>query len=635
MSNQPDELHILLIEDNSVDAELVRDYLEDVPGRRFLITHMTALAQALERLPDDDVDLIVSDLNLPDSRGIGTIHQIHRAAPRTPVVVLSGVADDELGQRAIHAGAQDFLHKDALDASSLARSLRYASERGRLQSQLRSLVENNADAIVVVSRNGVVTFINRAAEALFGRSRQEFVGETFGYPVSNEGIAEIELRRSDDDVRAAEMRVACIDWEGQPAWLATIRDITDRKRAEELQRHLQHADRLASIGQLASGVAHEINNPAGFVYGNLQVMEEQLQRIERALESSSPGPVAEHQPELRATLGDMRRMLSDNLHGIERISRIVKGLSTFSRIERDEIELVDINEILDIACTMTSNEIRHRASLHRVFGQVPRIAADRGKLAQVFTNLLINAAHAIEAGEADRNRIRVMSSAVDTQVLVRIEDTGCGIPDDILDKIFAPFYTTKPRGQGTGLGLALSADIIRKHGGDIRVTSEVGRGTCFEVRLPRDTGMALSSPPPRPKPAPQRSKRARVLAIDDEVMLLESLRRMLRRTHEVVLAEGGAAAVAELEKDAGYDVVICDLMMPELDGMRFYEIVTERWPALTERIVYCSGGAFTSDAKDFIAALNDKNPVIEKPVTQRMLLDTVQRVLDRHGPRSE
>lgn len=229
------DMSLLLIEDNQGDADLFREYLAHCPEKPIRITHATNLEQALEQLASASADLIVLDLILPDSSGIATLERIHLAAPRTPVVVLSGIADEVLGQKVIQAGAQDFLHKNALDCDSLARSLRYASERGRLQNQFRTLVENNADAIVVVNRDGRVTFANKAAQELYDRSRADIVGEPFGFAITTDGISEIELPGPDGDKRSAEMRAAAIDWEGETAWLASIRDVTDRKRASTLR----------------------------------------------------------------------------------------------------------------------------------------------------------------------------------------------------------------------------------------------------------------------------------------------------------------------------------------------------------------------------------------------------------------
>jgi two-component system cell cycle sensor histidine kinase/response regulator CckA len=632
------ELHLLLIEDDTNDADLFLEHLHDVPGPRLRISHVTSLEEALIRLARvQDIDLIVLDLLLPDAQGLAPIERIHRAAPRIPIVVLSGIADDELGQRAIQAGAQDFLHKNDLHAASLARSLRHATERARLQDQFRALVENNADALVVIDRDGVVTYLNRAAEALFGRAHHDMVGQSFGFPMPAGAISEIEIAQPEAAPRAAEMRVAPITWEGKSGWLASIRDITDRKRAEDLQRRLHHADRLASIGQLASGVAHEINNPAGFILGNLEVLDEHLQMVERACarivhaaQARDPDAVTRLRADLDIVVREMHGMLADSMSGVERIARIVKTLSSFARIDQGEIERVDVNEVLETACKITYNEIRHRAVLDRDLGPLPQIVADPGKLVQVFTNLLINAAQSIAPGATDRNRVRVSTRQREAELVIQVEDTGCGIPSENLERIFEPFFTTKTRGLGTGLGLPLSSDIIRKHGGHMRVSSAVGQGTMFEIVLPVDTGMAL----PVRAPAAARSgdtRRGRVLVIDDEAMLLETFKRMLRREHEVVAVEGGARAIAELERDPAFDVVLCDLMMPDLDGRQLYRILCERWPSLRSRVVFCSGGAFDAAAREFIENARREHPIIEKPVKREQVLAVVRRVLDDHA----
>jgi two-component system cell cycle sensor histidine kinase/response regulator CckA len=631
------ELHLLLIEDNASDADLFLEHLDDVHGPRLRISHVTSLEQALARLGQArDVDIIVLDLVLPDAEGIVPIERIHRVAPRIPIVVLSGIADEELGQRAIQAGAQDFLHKDDFHAASLARSLRYATERARLQNQFRALVEHNADALVVIDSSGVVTYLNQAAEALFGRAHHEMKGRPFGFPLTEGAISELQIEQPDAEPRAAEMRVAPITWEGQAAWLASIRDVTDRKRAEELQRRLHHADRLASIGQLASGVAHEINNPAGFILGNLEVLDEHLLMVERACSRIAHAAhtrdlpaIARLRSDLDTVVREMHGMLADSMAGIERIARIVKTLSSFARIDHGEVERVDINEIVETACKITHNEIRHRALLDRDLGSLPPIVADPGKLVQVFTNLLINAAQSITPGAAESNRVRVSTRHRDGQIVIRVEDTGCGIPAENLERIFEPFFTTKIRGLGTGLGLPLSSDIVRKHGGHMRVSSTVGQGTVFEIALPTETGMIIPAPPPPAiQAAPSQGRRARVLVVDDESMLLDTFQRMLRRDHDVVLVEGGTRAVAELERNSAFDAVICDLMMPDLDGMQLYRILCERWPALRRRIIFCSGGAFDAGAREFLERARHEHVIIEKPVKRDEVLAAVRRVLD-------
>jgi CheY-like chemotaxis protein len=203
------------------------------------------------------------------------------------------------------------------------------------------------------------------------------------------------------------------------------------------------------------------------------------------------------------------------------------------------------------------------------------------------------------------------------EIWLNVEDTGRGIPAQIRAKIFDPFFTTKARAQGTGLGLALCADIVRQHQGSIRVYSEPEGGhTCFEVRLPLDTQLELSQPTPATSqvvPRRRKSRRLRVLLIDDEPLVLRSLRRMLAE-HHVDTAQSGREALALLERKQDYDLIFCDLMMPEMDGTVVHAELERRMPALLERLIFCSGGAFTARTKQFLE--QTKRPLVEKPLTR-------------------
>jgi CheY-like chemotaxis protein len=206
-------------------------------------------------------------------------------------------------------------------------------------------------------------------------------------------------------------------------------------------------------------------------------------------------------------------------------------------------------------------------------------------------------------------------------IQVTIADTGCGMPDSVRSRIFEPFFTTKSREQGTGLGLTLCADIVRRHSGEIRVKSEPGKGSVFEVVLPSDTGLVFSERPEPRSDAPAPSQRARVLVIDDEEILLKAYRRMLAAKHDVVVVRGGADALELLRRDANFDVVLCDLMMPDVDGKSVYEALSLLSPGLARRLIFCSGGAYSSRLGDFVAAL--PNVTLDKPFTADALAQAV------------
>jgi CheY-like chemotaxis protein len=260
---------------------------------------------------------------------------------------------------------------------------------------------------------------------------------------------------------------------------------------------------------------------------------------------------------------------------------------------------------------MAFNEIKYRARLIKDLGRVPPVWATEGKLSQVVLNLLINAAHAIDEGNVEANRITVRSWSAGADAFVEVKDTGKGIPAEDRWRIFEPFFTTKPVGMGSGLGLSICRSIVTDFGGDIRVESEVGTGTRFVIRLPihaeapsrvRETGEA---------PAVA-ARRGRILLVDDEEVILKATKRLLGGMHDVVTLNSAEAARAILEHDHAFDVILCDLMMPEMTGMDLHQWLAERHPALAEQMVFVTGGAFTPRAAQYLAAL--PNLKLEKPI---------------------
>lgn len=223
------------------------------------------------------------------------------------------------------------------------------------------------------------------------------------------------------------------------------------------------------------------------------------------------------------------------------------------------------------------------------------------------------------------------TTEVDGSIKISVEDTGCGISEARQRLVFDPFFTTKPRSEGTGLGLSLSAEIIRSHGGEIRLTSRVGEGSRFDVILPEGDLEQVESRRPTSSPAPAARKRLRILVIDDEPMICGSLARMLGKDHEVVTAAGGGDALALLEGDAAFDVILCDLMMPQVDGPQVYDVLSERSSALAERMVFMSGGAFSSRSKDFVTAT--RALVLDKPFTKDKILGILHAIGHR-APRA-
>jgi CheY-like chemotaxis protein len=279
---------------------------------------------------------------------------------------------------------------------------------------------------------------------------------------------------------------------------------------------------------------------------------------------------------------------------------------------------VDVAAVLASSIKMAHNEIRHRATVVESYAQgLPPVHANASRLGQVFLNLLMNAAQAIPEGHAAGNEIRVRARREGDQVVVEIEDTGAGIPPSLMKRIFDPFFTTKAPGVGMGLGLSICHQSISALDGTISVDSSPGIGTTFRVTLPVATTAADEAAAPEPAEIP----RTRILLVDDEVAVGRSLSALLAGEHEVVPVTHARDALARLRSGERFDVILCDLMMPEISGIELY---AQMPPDERERIVFMTGGAFTPQAREFLA--RSERPRLAKPFTEQELREAIERV---------
>lgn len=397
----------------------------------------------------------------------------------------------------------------------------------------RTLIGIMPDRIYAKDTQGRFILANKAVANLMGKSTpEEMIGKTdFDfYPkelASGYFAVEQELIRSGKPLVACEQQVPNLST-GEPGWLETTkvhlrdpegnviglvglaRDITERKRmdAELLSRNkelsevnaklfqaqgqLLQSEKMASLGQLAAGVAHEINNPIGFVNSNLGTLQRYVEELFKML-SAYEAQEHELKAETLATLGTLKReidisflredvvsLLAESMEGMQRVKRIVQDLKDFSHVDEAEKQWANLERGLDSTLNMARNEIKYKAEVVKDYAGIPEIECMPSQLNQVFMNLIVNAAHAIE----EHGTITLRTGANEQQVWVEVSDTGCGISKDHLARIFDPFYTTKPVGKGTGLGLSLSYGIVQRHHGSIDVSSEPGKGSSFKVSLP-------------------------------------------------------------------------------------------------------------------------------------------------------
>ncbi len=495
----------------------------------------------------------------------------------------------------------------------------------RSEKNFRTVIERMPTATCVL-REGRYVYVNPAAvellgydtmEALVGRRVLDFVHPDDRERVRREGTlpagastrtGEARVLRRDGTTFVMEAARIDMEFDGRRSAVLMGRDVT---RQREMFARLALADRMLSVGTLAAGVAHEINNPLAFVGTNVQILAAELDNL-----------LAHGRPRLGGD--ELRALAADARDGVARVGAIVQDLRALARPEDDHLGPTCVVSVLVSSIKMAHNEIRHRASVVQSFeAGLPEVHGHASRLGQVFLNLLVNAAQAIDVGGADKNEIRVTARRASAdRVAVEITDTGRGIPPSSIGRIFDPFYTTKDPGEGLGLGLAISHQIVGAMEGEMTVESAPGRGSTFRVTL---SVARHEEPRPATPAATERRRAGRVLFIDHEPALGRSLAALLAPETEVVAVTRAREALEHLGRGAAFDAIVCDLMMPEISGMEFYERLAAVAPAAMQRVIFMTGGAFTAQAREFLAKVD--RPHLDKPFTEAALRRAIDDVL--------
>jgi PAS domain S-box-containing protein len=480
--------------------------------------------------------------------------------------------------------------------------------------EFRALVENAPDAIVV-SRNGVVLYANAAAARLLGHDDvSELVGRPMTFldrrsvevmqrrieqmAVTGERLVprEYPARRKDGTEIVAEIASTILPFEGAPAVLAYARDVTDRAR---LRAQLAHADRLAALGRMAAGVAHEINNPLTFVSLAAELLRRRI-----------PAEAA-------SLVGDIEA-------GVARVASIVRDLRTFGRDE-DPPGPVDVAAAIEAAERLVAHELRPRGVLVKELSDLPPVWGVVRHVEQIFVNLFLNAAHAL--GETASGRVVVRAVVSAERVVVSVTDDGPGIPNELLETIFEPFFTTRAPGGGTGLGLSISRELVVRNGGNLVARSTVGEGTTMEVTLAR-LGATHVAAPPRRADAPiapvARATPLRVLIVDDEPLIVRALGERIAHCATVVGETTPERALARIVAEPPFDAIVCDVMMPGMTGVDLHERVARDRPGMEARFVFITGGTYTARTRDYLERI--PNARLTKPFDVARLIAEIERV---------
>jgi len=491
------------------------------------------------------------------------------------------------------------------------------------------LFESLLDAVMVLDFQGRIIDWNGRADQMFGWTKAEEMGRrpdelfagddaadletTIIASISQGGGplgSEVSLRRRDGaEVIAEVVGVPLKDPTGRHvADIAIYRDVTEKR---QMQARLLVADRMAALGTLAAGVAHEINNPLAFVLGNVEFLQREVAKL-----PDVPGA-----PELERALLDART-------GSERIRNTVRDLLRLSRSRDAELVCpVDVNDAVEFALKVSEPQLRHRARLVKKLGEVPPVAAPESKLGHVILNLVLNAAQAVPEGDVGANEVRVTTryDAAEGAVVIEVSDTGVGIAPSDQRRIFDPFFTTKPIGVGTGLGLSICHSTVTSLGGDIRVQSAPGKGATFTVMLPAAAAVVQPEPEAEEVAAP----RARLLVVDDEPLVGDVIQRLFGLKHEVVTVTRAADALTLIGAGARFDLVLCDLLMPDMTGMQLHDQLMAHAPDQARRTVFMTGGAYTERARTFAAQRSHR--ILTKPVDAREIEKVLRETLSATG----
>jgi PAS domain S-box-containing protein len=503
----------------------------------------------------------------------------------------------------------------------------------RSESNFRVLIEHLPTAVMIHWEDRI-RYVNPAllsvlgydrAEELIGRSPLTLVAphwiefvrkriDRFAQDPAHQNNPRVESDWVGRDGKSVTFEVESlrIEFDGSPAIAVFADDVTERR---EILAHLAVSDRMASLGTLAAGVAHEINNPLAYVSSNLAMLAEELPAL------------LEGRGRAKVSVSDVKDLLSDAILGAARVREVVRDLRSLARVDERVLEPVNVREVLESSLRMATNEIRHRARLVQRLHDVPPVLANASRLGQVFLNLLINAAQSIPDGRAASHEIRVATfTTASGEVAVEVSDTGSGIPRELVGRVFDPFFTTKPMGVGTGLGLSICHRIVTSLNGRISAESAPGEGATFRVVLPAMAQAESIGPDsngdPEPVAAPQRG---RVLVIDDEPKLANAIRMLLVDQHDVVAVTRARDALTLLQAGEQFDAALCDLMMPEINGAEFHEWVSRTTPSFAPRIVFLTGGAFTDTTREFLTRV--ENACLEKPFDPAVLRSLIAEVV--------
>jgi PAS domain S-box-containing protein len=631
---------VLVVEDDAIIGSHISETLArlgyDVPA--IADYGEGALREAATHRPD----IVLMDIQLRGAMdGIETASRLRRTSD-VPVIYLTAHTDEATLARAKETAPHGYLVKP-FNERDLRTSIEVAIRKHELE---RHVVERErwfattfaslGEAVIATDAEEHVTFMNPVAEAVTGfgvaAARGRPLGEVFrlvdatgatrgeapvgahsdgfavAVPANTQIVDRAGARRLLDDTARP-----IVDEQGKILGRVIVfRDVTERKR---LERRLEIAERLASLGTMASGLAHELNNPLAAVMGNVAFALEELDGLERPDRRGTS--VAGH-------LDACRSALKDAATASERLRKIVETMRWFVSRRAPEPAVADVPDLVESALKLTEYALASRAKIVRAYGTTPFVEVDEGHLVQALMNLFANAAEAMPEGRASEHQIAIATWTDDAgRAVVEIRHDGAGLPQADVARLFEPSFLGTPSANAKGLGLAISHSFVTAAGGELAFESRSGRGGVFRVSLPPATRRAAVVT--APAAAPPRS-RARILVLDDEPAVAKVIVRLLS-DHDVSVETDGRAALSRIAKGEKFDVIFCDLMMPELTGADVYDSIHSADPGLAAKMVFLTGGAFSPRISEFLRHV--PNRVLDKPFSAEKLRAAIAALAER------
>ena len=486
------------------------------------------------------------------------------------------------------------------------------------KDQMTLLVDNLIDSIFVTDQKGTVEFVNDAACKLFGRQKKELLGIDFGFPVMLDEIFEITTHLSDGKIRYAEAKSNMIEWQGQPSYLISLRDITERKQAmeehERMNKYIQQVDKIESIGNLAGGIAHDFNNMLSVIIGYGEELTDTLHPTD--------------------PLHDAAKEILD---AGRRSAALTRQLLAFSRRQALQPEVLDLNYNIENIQKMIRRIIGEDIALTIFPGDdLANVEVDPGQIEQVIVNLAVNARDAMPGGgkltfetanvELDEHYASVHVGVTPGEyVMLSVTDSGHGMDQKTRDRIFEPFFTTKESGKGTGLGLSTVYGIVKQSRGNIWVYSEPGQGTTFKIYLPVTTDEFSVIREIKHDNATV-GNGENILLVEDEPSLRKYCQKILKNLNYnvTVAANGGEALLLVEEKKIRPDLIVTDMVMPVMNGKTLVDRLKKQLPNLN--VLYMSG--YSDNTIVHHGHLDASTPYIQKPFTKEKLGRTLRSLLE-------